>query len=114
SQVERSATRGGMRRILITGASGYVCGYLLPRLARDGHSLILAHRANPRLPELDRHTTMVNVGEIGPLTDWRMALAKCDTVIHLAAQVPGQGVPPETFKVVNDEGTANLVRQTSE
>lgn len=96
-----------MTRTLVTGATGFVGGHLLPRLARDGIAVVSAGRRAP-VGVVARH---VAIGDIGPDTDWGKALEGCDTVIHLAARVPGRAVPPAAFDAVNDRGTETLVRQ---
>lgn len=53
----------------------------------------------------------MEIGAIGPATDWRAALEDCGTVVHLAGQVPRRGIDPATFRAVNAEGTARLAEQ---
>jgi UDP-glucose 4-epimerase len=59
-------------------------------------------------------TRSIAVGNVGPDTDWRRALEGCETVIHLAGQVPRKGVEAADFRSVNDAGTARLVEQAIE
>jgi len=84
------------------------------RLVRERHALVLAHRAGSSLSQAENHATLIDIGEVSQQTDWRKALEGCDTVIHLAGQVPERGVPADTFNNVNDRGTARLVEQVSE
>lgn len=94
-----------MTRLLVTGAGGFVGRRLMPRLSAAGHDVVTAGRG------AGRSAGHVAVGEIGPDTDWSHALEGRDMVVHLAAQVPGRGVPVDRYGVVNDLGTARLVRQ---
>src|SRR5262245_47044400 len=99
-----------MKRVLVTGASGFLGGLLALRLSDAGFHLNLASRTVKASDAGMRHFA---VGEVGPRTDWRWALEDCDAVVHLAAQLPMPGVRDEAFDEVNDRGTARLVEQAA-
>lgn len=102
-----------MKRICMTGGRGFIGECLVRALAQAGHALTLAvRRCAEDTPDAGIPT--IEVGDIGPLTDWRPALEGCDTVVHLAGQTPGAGVAPERFDAVNDLGTARLAEQCAE
>lgn len=82
---------------------------LVAKLASEGHELTLAGRS--AAANGASGNTAITVGGIGPETDWREALNRCDVAIHLAAQVPARGVAPEDFDRVNNRGTARLAEQ---
>jgi nucleoside-diphosphate-sugar epimerase len=98
-------------RILLTGASGFVGTAALTALAQRGHPVRAAARRS--LPHAD---TML-VTDIGPDTDWRVALAGCDAVVHLAARVhvmrEGSADPLAAFRRVNTAGTLALAEQAA-
>ncbi|HMO30528.1 NAD-dependent epimerase/dehydratase family protein [Enterovirga sp.] len=105
------------KRILITGATGFVGRRIVARLARAGHELTLATRSAWQ-GEVPAGARIVRVGEIGPDTDWREALAEAGTVIHLAAHVH---VAPERaeaeaalFDRINHLGSLRLYEQSAE
>ena len=102
-----------MERILVTGASGFVGRRLLQRLSANGAAVTVAIRSSSSHPAPVEGVCPSIVGSIGPSTDWRNALADCDCVIHLAAQVPGRNVEARGFDAVNNQGTARLVEQAA-
>src|SRR6185437_15538343 len=97
-----------------TGARGFVGRALVPLLAAR-HYVVAAGRGEAP-PGLARGVEWRVVGEIGPETDWRAALAGVDCVIHLAAHVHigGTGAAPEIFDRVNHRGTLRLAEAARE
>ncbi len=103
-----------MKTILITGATGFIAGHLIPLLYQQGWQIIAAVRSNSHqlLPALIK---TVVVGNIDENTDWKVALKGVDTVIHLAARAhilqDDASNPESEFIKINTLGTANLVQQ---
>jgi UDP-glucose 4-epimerase len=69
-----------MAQVLITGANGFVGSTLSDHLENAGYQVTRAVR-QPDMPNT------IQVGDIGPKTNWQAALAGCDLVVHLAARV---------------------------
>ncbi len=95
--------------VLVTGAAGFIGRALVDRLLGEGVPTVAAVR---------RPLTggrMIAVGDIGPHTDWRGALAGVDCVVHLAARVhvmhERAADPLAEFRKVNVDGTLALARQ---
>jgi nucleoside-diphosphate-sugar epimerase len=91
------------RRVLVTGASGFLGRALCPALRRAGRTVVAAGR---------RET-----GDIGPATDWRPLLDGAEAVIHLAARVHvmrDDGAGAEAFDRINHQATARLAAQAAE
>ncbi len=101
-------------RVLVTGATGFVGTHALARLATEGMALVAAtRREHARIAG----ASSVAVGEIGPGTDWRDALAGCDAVLHCAAiahrlHAAPAAIEPE-FERVNVLGTLRLAEQAA-
>lgn len=103
-------------RLLVTGANGFVGTALCQHLLKRGVDVVGAVRTSSvRLPAgVISHV----VGEIGGQTDWRTALVRCDSVVHLAGltQVRREsaGRALDTFRAVNVAGTLELARQAAQ
>ncbi|MEM9162081.1 MAG: NAD-dependent epimerase/dehydratase family protein [Cyanobacteria bacterium P01_F01_bin.4] len=103
--------------VLVTGATGFIGGHLLPVLSQECGKIVAAVRSEDGQP-FEASVRWVVVGEIDGQTDWQAALEGVDTVVHLAArahQIKDTSADPEgDFQRVNVQGTANLVRQCVE
>lgn len=73
------------RRALITGATGFVGGHLLARLAADGWELNALVRPTSDTRELDRYNVRRWTGDLRDSGLLREACAEVDVVFHLAA-----------------------------
>lgn len=102
--------------LLVTGASGFVGRALVEHFsALSGYQVRAAVRNPARLAAAPANVALTTVGELAPHTDWQMALAQVDAVIHCAARVhvmnEREADPLAEFRRVNVEGTLNLARQ---
>ena len=75
-----------MKRVVVTGASGFIGRTLCLRLAADGISVTATTRAG-RVAALDGVADVRRVDLLSPKTDWSEVLAGADAVVHLAARV---------------------------
>lgn len=98
------------RKILVTGATGFVGRALVPRLVAEGWQVRATLRAPSRV--LPAGVEATQIGEIGPGTDWREALAGVDAVVHLAARahILDEGSPDAfaLYRAVNALGALTL------
>ena len=103
--------------ILITGATGFVGGALVKRLAGEcmAKCAVAVRSLDVALPE---GVQPVLVGNLMSTTDWLTALKGVDAVVHCAARVHVMrdevGDPSEVYRQVNVQGTLNLARQAAQ
>lgn len=104
-----------MRTVLVTGANGFVGSHVIPALLDDGHRVVALVRDDDgaaqvlrRLPA-ERHDAVdVRRGDVTKPATLPGALAGVDAVVHLAA-IPRDWDGGETLRLVNTEGTRNLI-----
>ncbi|QHP69092.1 NAD-dependent epimerase/dehydratase family protein [Bradyrhizobium sp. LCT2] len=95
--------------VLVTGASGFVGGHVVPALTRQGWSV---RRAVRRPTGADDE---VVIETIGPETDWQAALEGVDAVVHLAARVhhKHEEHAVQLYRNVNIAGTLHLAHSAA-
>ena len=84
-----------MSRVLVTGATGFIAGHLIPRLRAAGFDVVEAGRAS---------------GDTADEATWRR-FPTCDVVVHLAAKsfVPESWETPGLFVRTNLLGTVEAL-----
>ncbi|KTC46189.1 NAD-dependent dehydratase [Pseudomonas fluorescens ABAC62] len=105
-----------MRKLLLTGASGFVGRAVLDRVQQDGQfDPVIAVRS--ALPERSGVRT-VQIGAIDATCDWSEAVDDCAVVVHCAARVhvmnDRSADPLAEFRKVNVDGTLHLARKAAE
>lgn len=109
-----------MGTILVTGADGFIGSHLVEALVRAGHSVraFVYYNSLGSWGWLDtcaedvRGRFEVFAGDIRDENGVRVAMAGCDTVLHLAALI---GIPysyhsPATYVDTNIKGTLNVLQ----
>ncbi|TFZ25192.1 nucleoside-diphosphate sugar epimerase [Stutzerimonas stutzeri] len=103
------------RRILLTGATGFVGKALLAELARQELAIVATSRQAQQLAGAER---CIQMNDLNDDTDWQQALLGIDVVIHAAARVhelhEQAADPLAEFRRTNVDGTLALARQAAE
>ncbi len=96
--------------ILLTGANGFLGQALSLELKKRRNTVRGALRAEAKEGEID-------VGDIGPNTNWAAALVGVNVIVHTAARVHVMTERASDalgqYREVNVEGTLNLARQAA-
>ena len=100
--------------ILVTGGNGFIGSAVLRHLKEDGlHDIRAAIRET--YSASIQGMGLVAVGDIGPDTDWSLALQGVSILVHCAARVHVMSEtvanPLDEFRRVNVQGALNLARQ---
>ena len=108
-----------MKKILLTGANGFIGRHLCQRLVSRGYAVRAALRSiEPDTALLPAVVEQVAVGTIDGKTDWQEALQGVDCVVHLAARVhvmkETHDDPIHAFRQVNSAGSERLARQAAQ
>ena len=102
-----------MKRILITGATGFIGKKVATRLLDEGERVRVLVRDPENLERSIRERADIVVGDLSrPEDPWRAANGM-DVVLHLAALAKAWG-PPSDFWSVNVRGVGHLLRAAHE
>lgn len=102
------------KRVLVTGATGFVGSVLCDVLVRSGYVVRAALRSANRMPAAAPERVVV--GDINTGTDWTPALRNVDLVIHVAARVHILGDEPRNASLYmesNAGGTRRLAEASA-
>ena len=102
-----------MKRVVLTGATGFLGGALLVRMLREP-ALDVKAAVRCRSSALPASIRQAEVGEIGADTDWTLAVTGAEVVVHCAARAhmlrDVVADPLAAFRQVNRDGTLSLAR----
>ena len=102
-----------IKRILLTGASGFVGRALVPALLARGFQLRLPLREGAAFPDLPAGSERVAIPDL-ETADWPAMMDGIDAVIHLAAIAHiGPSVPDDAYERINHQASVALGRASS-
>ncbi len=112
------------KKILVTGADGFIGSHLVEELVRRGHSVraFVLYNSFNSWGWLDQASTEVRKaievfsGDIRDPHGVKEAMTGCDVVLHLAAliAIPYSYHSPDTYVDTNIKGTLNIVQAARE
>jgi dTDP-glucose 4,6-dehydratase len=113
-----------MKKVLVTGADGFIGSHLVEELIRQGYSVkafVLYNSFNSwgwldRSPKNIVDNLEVFAGDIRDAYGVKEAMKGCDTVLHLAAliAIPYSYHSPATYVDTNITGTLNIIQAAKE
>ncbi len=98
-----------MKRVLVTGATGFTGGYLCRRLVKMGYKVRGLALPGIDTTALEREGVEVIRGDLVDKESLIAAVRGVQKVYHIAAVYREQNVPPSLFWQVNVEGTKNIL-----
>ena len=107
---------GSDRRVLVTGANGFIGQAVCADLPSRGYHLLGVVRRNPDVGQ-QAYVQYLEMGNLDECTNWASALSGVDSVVHLAGRVHRiheTAVDPlAEFRHINVALTLNLARQAA-
>lgn len=113
-----------MKKVLVTGADGFIGSHLTERLIREGYDVrafVLYNSFNSwgwldTIPPEIRRSLDVFAGDVRDPYGVKTAMQGCDTVLHLAAliAIPYSYHSPDTYVDTNVKGTLNVLQAARE
>lgn len=95
-------------KIFLTGGSGFIGGYLVEQLVKDGHNLTCLVQPTSNISKLHEHGVSTVEGTITDKESMRKAMKDVDMVAHFAAIYEIGKVDEKKMYNVNVNGTQNV------
>jgi NAD dependent epimerase/dehydratase len=121
---QEAAMTSQNKKILVTGADGFIGSHLTEQLVRQGHDVrafVLYNSFNSwgwldQSPKDIRDNLDIFSGDIRDPYGVKKAMQDCDVVLHLAAliAIPYSYHSPDTYVDTNVKGTLNVVQAARE
>ncbi len=101
-------------KIFLTGATGYVGGFILDELLKQGHTVRCLVRSKDDEKSLPSFHVETVLGDVTNLDSLKVALDGCEAIIHLIAIIEENKSKNITFERINFQGTQNMVEAATE
>jgi nucleoside-diphosphate-sugar epimerase len=96
-----------LKRILVTGATGFIGRALVPHLVRSGYAV----RAASRTPQPSRENVeSVTSPDLAGRADWAPLLDSIDMIVHAAAIAHTRGADATAYDSINHRGAVALAQ----
>ena len=103
-----------MKKILLTGSSGFIGSELLRQLYSKNYFVHTSSRSK-KLQQKKNGIINFEISEIDNNTNWLEALDKVNCIIHCAGlAIETNKIESESYKKVNVDGTYNLAKQAAQ
>ncbi len=96
-------------KVLVTGASGFLGGWVVRRLLDEGHDVRIIVRPKSDLEEIKDLKLDIQPGDVTDPDSLIAATRGVDTVFHLAGLIAYSRATREAMERVNVQGTANVI-----
>lgn len=97
-----------MKKILVTGANGFVGSHVVKELLAHDYEVVALHREQADTTALEGLECQLVSGDIKDVVSLERAFEGVDTVIHIAALFRQAKFPDSEYVAVNVEGTRNV------
>jgi dihydroflavonol-4-reductase len=101
-------------KIFLTGATGFVGHHVARALANQGAGLRMLVRKTSNLANLEGISGETHVGDLSNPESIRDGLARCDALVHVAADYRLWVRDPQAMYRANVDGTRDLLRMARE
>lgn len=96
-------------KVLVTGATGFLGGWLVRRLLEEGCDVRIIKRPNSSLEELEGLKLEIVAGDVTDRASLIEATKGVDTVFHLAGLIGYSRAQRSAMEKVNVDGTRNVI-----
>ena len=103
-----------MKKVLVTGATGFTGNYLCRRLVSEGHQVRGLSLPGIDTKELEKAGVRIFRGDLTKKDTLVEPVRDVDVIYHIAAVYREENIPKKVFWAVNCEGTKNLLEVAEE
>jgi dihydroflavonol-4-reductase len=101
-------------KVLVTGATGFLGGWLVRRLLDEGHDVRIIKRPRSNLDDIEGLPLEIMPGDVTDLASLVEACRGVDSVFNLAGLIAYSKSQRQAMEKINVTGTANMIRACHE